>query len=290
MPQFDSTAVPSPSNRNERHARQTLPRRSGSRVRKEDDSGILMRSLNVLRTIAHSPEAVGNRELAEATGLPKATVSRITSRLIAAGLVRQNRQSERFTLGPAVLELSRAFLERLEMRSIFCEHMTEFVEQTGTTVHLGIRDRLDIVCIEALQPKAATLVTRQRVGTRLSLATSAMGRAYLCALPEEERALALTMLTEADGYGASDYAAGLLAARNSLDIHGFCTALGVRSPEINAIATYIRAPDDELYTISCSGPAYLLPPDTLHGTVADQFRKAVAELCRETGSTTAFRL
>lgn len=256
--------------------------------RRDDDSGILIRSLNVLRTIAQADEAVGNRELAEATGLPKATVSRITSRLIAAGLVRQNPHSERFSLGPAVLELSRAFLDRLDMRAVFRAHMTDLVEETGITAHLGLRDRLDIVFIEALQPKAATLITRQRVGARMSLATSAMGRAYLCALPADERAAVINMLTEADGYAASDYATGLQAAMTSLAHNGFCTAIGVRSPEINAIATYIRAPDDELYVVSCSGPAYILPSETLHGLIAQRLRAAIIAICQETGATTAF--
>ncbi len=267
-------------------SRRTNPRASPRTA--DDDSGILMRSLSVLRTIAQAHEPVGNRELAEATNLPKATVSRITTRLIAAGLVRQNRHSERFTLGPAVLELSRAFLDRLDMRAVFREHMTSLVEETGITAHLGMRDRLDMVFIEALQPKSATLITRQRVGTRMSLATSAMGRAYLCALSDEERTLALNMLTEADGYAASDYGEGLQSAMQSLEAKGYCTALGKRSPEINAIATYIRAPDEELYAISCSGPSYMLPPDTLHGEVAERFRAVIADICRETGSTTAF--
>ena len=54
---------------------------------------------------------IGNRELADTTGIPKATVSRLTATLVSAGYLRQSQDSERFSLGPALLDMHHIVLD-----------------------------------------------------------------------------------------------------------------------------------------------------------------------------------
>lgn len=253
----------------------------------DDDSGTLSRALLVLHTVAQSPEPLANRELTALTGIPKATVSRITSRLMAAGLLRQPRNTEQFTLGPGVLDLSRAFLDKLDVRAEFRRRFPVFVENVGAAVHLGLRDRLDMVLLDTVQPRAATLITRLRAGSRMSLANSALGRAYLCALSPDEREALAQSLYQSGLSQPAELARQLQIASNELTTQGFCTSFGEWNPEIHAVATWLQSPDGELLGISCGGPAYQLTRHYLLNDVLPPLRQAVQSLCHDTGATSA---
>jgi len=253
----------------------------------EDDSGILARTLHVLRAVTHAPEPLGNRDLASVTGIPKATVSRITTRLVNAGLLRQVRRSERFALGPGVLELSRAFLDQVDIRAEFRRAIPPLVEDLGAAAHIGLRDRFDMVLLDTVQPRAATLVTRLRAGSRMSLATSAMGRAYLCALSAEERQALCQTLIRHEQISAQDLSRQLRQAQAELEATGFCHSFGEWHPDINAVATYLVAPDGDVFGLSCGGAASQLPGDYLLEQVVPRLRESIRDLCAETGATSA---
>ncbi|MCK9512601.1 MAG: IclR family transcriptional regulator [Pigmentiphaga sp.] len=254
----------------------------------DDDSGILARTLHILRVVTQSAEPLANRDLAAITGIPKATVSRITTRLLQAGLLRQVRHTELFALGAGVLELSRAFLDKIDVRAEFRRVVPPIVEEIGGAAHIGIRDRFDMVLLDTVQPRAATLTTRLRAGSRLSLATSAIGRAYLCALTEEERQAQCQTLVRHDQAKAGELAQQLQRAATELQTTGFCNSFGEWYPDIHAVATYLLAPDGDIYAISCGGPASRLPASYLSEQAIPRLRDVVRAICAETGAISAF--
>ncbi len=254
-----------------------------------DDSGVLNRALLILRTVAEAPEPLSNRELASLTGIPKATVSRITTRFVASGLLRQPLRSEQYALGPGILDLTRAFLDKLDVRHEFRRRFPALVEHAGAAAHLGLRDRLDMVLLETVQPRAATLVTRLRAGSRMSLATSAMGRAYLCALSSEERNAVAQTLYQSGQAEPTSLVRQLQRAQQELDEFGFCTSFGDWNPEINAIATWLQAPDGDLFAVSCGGPSHLLSRDYLLTEVLPPMGHEIRALCDDIGATSTLR-
>lgn len=253
----------------------------------KDDSGILARTLHILRVVTQAAEPLANRDLAAITGIPKATVSRITTRLLQAGLLRQVHRSESFALGPGVLELSRAFLDKIDIRAEFRRITPPLVEEIGGAAHIGLRDRFDMVLLDTVQPRAATLVTRLRPGSRMSLATSAMGRAYLCALPEEEKQSLCQTLIRHGQISAQALSQQLARAAQELESTGFCTSLGEWDPDIHAVATYLQAPDGDVYGLSCGGPASRLPANYLREQAIPRLREVVRDICAETGAISA---
>jgi adhesin transport system membrane fusion protein len=82
----------------------------------KDEVSALARGLALLKSIADAPQPQSNRELADSTGIPKATVSRLTATLQASGLLRQSPDSDRFALGPAALQLGNAYLRTFDFR------------------------------------------------------------------------------------------------------------------------------------------------------------------------------
>jgi IclR family transcriptional regulator, positive regulator for flagellar biogenesis len=167
------------------------PRRAKAEKNKDgsgDEIIALSRGLTLLRQVASADAPISNRELAELTGIPKPTVSRITATLVSAGFLFQLPDSERFVLTASVLELSNGFLRNFDIRARARPFLIELAERTSLSVHLGARDRLDMVVIDAIRPRSAILVSRLEVGSRMDLTRTAVGRAYLAVLGEPERA------------------------------------------------------------------------------------------------------
>ena len=226
-----------------------------------DEVSALARGLALLRAVADAEAPLSNRDLAERSGIPKATVSRLTATLQSAGLLCLS-PDERFALGPAALYLGNAYLRGFDFRQQARMHLAELAEAAGANVQLGVRDGLDMVIIDTVRPRSALILSRMEVGSRMSIATSAMGRAYMAALPPEQRAALREDLLAAAG---GDPALGrrldeALAEQRRL---GFGTSFGEWHPEIHALGFSLRGPRGELYGVSVGGPAYKLPADAL---------------------------
>jgi DNA-binding IclR family transcriptional regulator len=127
-------------------------------------------------------------ELQRRTGLPKSTLHRLTADLVAARLL--DRVDGKFRLGGHLFELGmRASVERglLEVATPFME---DLYERTHETVHLGLREGVQVVYVAKLgghrQAKAPS-----RLGGRMPLHATAIGKALLAYAPDEIRAQVL---------------------------------------------------------------------------------------------------
>lgn len=249
-----------------------------------DEVSALARGLAVLRAVADAGEPLSNKDLADATGIPKATVSRLTATLLAAGLLRQA-SDDRFSLGAATLHLGNAYLRTFDFRQQARLHLAELAEASGANVHLGVRDGLDVVLIDTLRPRSALILSRMDVGSRMQIATSAAGRAYLCALDAGPQAALLADIRRASGKRWGEVEPRLQAALKEYAKQGFCTSFGEWHPDIHALGFPLRGPRDELYAVSVGGPAYKLPKALLLEKVAPRLLQAREAIEREAGIT-----
>ena len=69
----------------------------------------LARGLAILRAFESSSELLGNIDIARRTGLPKATVSRLTHTLTRLGYLSCLGQREQYRLGASLMALGMAF-------------------------------------------------------------------------------------------------------------------------------------------------------------------------------------
>ena len=146
----------------------------------------LARGLEVLACFRHGERVLGNQELARRCGLAKSTVSRLTYTLTNLGYLIYVEDSAKYTLGTATLSLGSAMLSRLQIRKLAHPLMQQLAEFGQCMVSLGSRDRLSMIYIDAVRGSSAVTLSLES-GTRIQIATSAMGRAYLTAVPEAER-------------------------------------------------------------------------------------------------------
>lgn len=249
-----------------------------------DEVSALARGLAVLRAVAQADQPLSNRELADGTGIPKATVSRLAATLLSTGFLRQVPDSERYSLGPATLQLGNAYLRTFDFRQRARLHLAELAELAGANVHLTVRDGLDMLLIDTLRPRSALILSRMDVGSRMTMATSAAGRAYLAALPAAQRAAAYEEIRAALGEAAwPRTAARLDAAMEEAARLGYCSSYGEWHPDIHALGFSLRGIEGELYGVSVGGPAYKLPREWLVEKVAPALLEARRAIAREVG-------
>nr|WP_244813849.1 IclR family transcriptional regulator [Caballeronia sp. Lep1P3] len=263
------------------------PGRDKTKEKEGDEVTALARGLDVLRRIAAADAPVSNRELTDWTGIPKPTVSRITATLVGAGLLLRLPDSERFVLTASVLELSNGFLRNFDIRARARPFLIALAEQTGLSVHLAVRDRLEMVVIDAIRPRSAVLVSRMEVGGRMDLSRTAIGRAYLSVLSEADRQALIGSLQTATGDDWPAIAGGLQRSLDDARRQGFAISLGEWHNGLNAVAAGFVGPSEERYSVNCGGAAHQCPQETLVSTVAPALLECVEHIAREIGGTPA---
>lgn len=218
----------------------------------------LARGLEVLRAFHAGDRHLGNQELARRTGLPKPTVSRLTYTLTRLGYLRYAAAENRYALGTAVLGLGFAALGQMDVRRIARPLMQALAEHTGASVNLGVRDRLGMIYVDTYR-NAASFTVQLDVGSRIPLATTSMGRAYLAALPERERKALLDEIRAGEPEAWPAVRKGIEAAVREHHERGFCLSLGEWRREVHAVAAAVVPPDgSDVLVFSCSGAPFQL--------------------------------
>ena len=113
--------------------------------------------------------------IANTAGLPISTVHRILQELVAHGWVREGEEHD-YVLGPGLMRLA-ARAARPALRAL--------CERSGYTVHFGVRQGDEAVYIDKLEGRGAYGM-RSRIGASLPLHCTAIGKAILAALPDDE--------------------------------------------------------------------------------------------------------
>jgi DNA-binding IclR family transcriptional regulator len=216
----------------------------------------LARGLEVLRAFGAGDRQLGNQEIALRTGLPKPTVSRLTYTLTQLGYLRQLPADGKYALGSAVLGLGLAALGQMDVRRTARPLMQALAEHTHGSVNLGIRDHLGMIYIDTYR-QAASYTVQLDVGSRIPLASSSMGRAWLAAAPEKTRKAVLDELRAAEPGRFAELKRGIDQALRDYQERGFCMSLGEWRREVHAVAAPLPSPDGgDIVVFSCSGASF----------------------------------
>jgi IclR family KDG regulon transcriptional repressor len=205
----------------------------------------------------------GVSEIAQATGLHKATAHRIIMTLLNCGFLERTADGERFRLGLRLVELGLGALRRLDFRRAAFPYMQQLVERFNETCDLGIFDRGQVLYVEVVHSEHA-LTVAARVGRHLPAHCTASGRVFLAFLPPEvvEPILSapLTAYTEKTITSPAWFQEELEATRQrgyGLDDEEF--EVGIR-----AISAPIRNVDGNVIAaMSMLGPSNRLTPERI---------------------------
>jgi DNA-binding IclR family transcriptional regulator len=227
----------------------------------------LARGLEVLRAFTSTDGLLGNGEIAERTGLPKPTVSRLTYTLTSLGYLRHVERLGKYQLAPATLALGYSALANMRIRQIARGEMQALADYAGASVALGTRDRLDLIYVEHCRSKRGVML-RLSLGSRIPIATTAMGRALIAGLPETERDWLMGYMKRQEGKRWPRVRAGIERAIGDVAARGFTLAIGEWERDINAVGVPLIAPDGSgAFAFNCGAPAFQFTRERLESDI-----------------------
>ena len=255
---------------------------------KENDRNFvtaLARGLEVLACFRSGNRTLSNQEIAQRCDLPKSTVSRLTATLMRLGYLTTDEQTGKYQLGIATLALGVGMLEKLDIRQMMRPWMQELADFSQGMVTLAIRDRLSMLYIENCRSQAA-LTLSMGVGSRIPIASSAIGRAYLVVADAQEREEVLERVDELDTKTSAAIHKGLEQAAIDYERLGCTCSFGDWHPEVNGIAVGLRLGSHfPIMAINCGGPAFQMSPEYLLEEVRPKFLDMVEQIKRSIGYT-----
>jgi DNA-binding IclR family transcriptional regulator len=212
----------------------------------------LARDLEILRAFTPGEPMLGNRDLCQRTGLPKATVSRLSYTLMMLGYLDYNTTHRKYQLGPGVLTLGHPLLASLTVRQRARPLMERLATTTRCTVNLAMRDRLSMVYVESCRIDTSN-PTYPDIGSALPLLRTAAGRALILASAHKQQAAILNRLRLDDGDGYERMQARLESDRSRLRREGWCMSEGEWRQGIHALAVPLNVPGHaEPFALNCT--------------------------------------
>src|SRR6266851_352560 len=224
------------------------------------------RGLDVLRAFHPIDGLLGNQEIAARTNLPKPTVSRLTYTLTKLGYRTPVPRFEKYQLAPSAMALGYGALANLGVRHLSEPFREEVMRETGGAVAVGGRDRTSMIYFG--QSRGMTLGVQLDVGSRIPIATTAMGRAYIWALPSEERAALLRELREHYGSRWPKMRDGIERAGETVEQLGFTASAGEWQNDVHAVGVALKLNDGTgPYAFNCGAPAFRFTEDRLRNDI-----------------------
>jgi DNA-binding IclR family transcriptional regulator len=246
----------------------------------------LSRGLDVLRAFQPNDGLLGNQEIAARTNLPKPTVSRLTYTLTKLGYLTPVPRFEKYQLAPSAMALGYAALANLGVRHLSEPFREEVMRETGGAVAVGGRDRHSMIYFGQSR-NGLTLGVQLDVGSRVPIATSAMGRAYLWALAADERAALLRDLREHYGSRWPKMRDGIERSGEFVAKHGFAISAGDWQDDVAAAGVALKLNDGTgPYAFNCGAPAFRFTEDRLRNDIGPRLVAMVRNIEAALGGMT----
>ncbi|MZR31415.1 IclR family transcriptional regulator [Sneathiella litorea] len=227
----------------------------------------LARGLEILQAFRPGEGALGNNELAKRTGLPRSTVSRLTSTLLQLGYLIYRKSLGKYEPSPAVLSLGYTFLANNKIRLMSRPLMHDLAKQAGLGVALATRVQLNMMYVETARG-ADESTLRLEVGSFLPIAKTAIGRAFLCKLPEGERDFLLDHVRRKFADEWPTIKKEFEAALKDYADFGYCLSIGDWQSSFHAVGVAARDNSTgDVVAFNCGGSAYLVTEATLREEV-----------------------
>ena len=223
----------------------------------------LARGLEVLRAFHVRDGFLGNQEIADRTGLPKPTVTRLTYTLCKLGYLMQVPRLGKYQLAPSAITLGYSALANLGIRQIARPLMEELADSLAAPIALGVTDRNRALYVDISRGSSAFTIQLE-IGSRVPLAKTAMGWALLAKMTVPERTAVYDRLAVRHGAEWPLLHAKIEHAIADYPARGFVTADQTWRNDISAVGVALRAADGSgVYGLNCGGPPHQFTRHTM---------------------------
>ena len=145
----------------------------------------LTRGLSLLEALARAEGGLTLTDVAQRVQLAPSTAHRLLATLEKMGYVYQGGELGRWYVGLQAFTVGTSFLANRDFVAQSHPYMRRLMEQSGETANLGILDGTDAVFIDQVQCREM-MRTIVKLGSRVPLHASGVGKAMFAALPDDE--------------------------------------------------------------------------------------------------------
>lgn len=140
--------------------------------------------MRILKALGEHPGRLGLSDLSDRVGLAKTTVHGLLRTLQEHGLVEQHLDTDKYQLGPELLQLGNSYLDLNELRSRSLAWSELLATRVGEAVRVGVPHGDGVLVVHhVFRPDASLQVLE--VGALLPLHATALGKAVLAYLDED---------------------------------------------------------------------------------------------------------
>lgn len=242
-------------------------------------TALLGKACDIIEIIGRTPGAIGQAELSEQTGIPRATLYRILAALIARGLIRPDPVSQNYTLGFNFLELAQNAWSSSDLASIASVELRRLRDLTGETSYLAVQEGQHVLALGRFE-SAHDKRSNARLGVLKPMHCTSQGKSILSHLSGAQ----LDTILSGD---LQSFTANTICDPEQLKAHlSIVRARGyaIDDEEIVLGTRCVGAAilDDSgrpLAAISVAGPTFRMPPER-----AEQLGKELAEAAKRISS------
>ncbi len=224
--------------------------KSPARQRRVAQNRSLERGIEILRAFRQGVDTLGNGELADRTGLSKATISRLTQTLVASGILEHVSAERAYRLAAPVLALAHAMRISSPVLMTAGPKMRAVAEKHRVNVGLAAPDRDSMVYLESFRYNRKISLRNVVAGQRVPIELTSLGRAFLASLAESERRLIFLRLKASRSQSWQTVQREIEAAIDDVQKNGFCWAAW--QPGVVAVAAPLVLSDDRIYSLNVS--------------------------------------
>ncbi|MBS8262765.1 IclR family transcriptional regulator [Roseibium polysiphoniae] len=250
------------------------------KIQDRDISLTFAKGMSVLKAFDTSSTHLTLPQIARTTGLDRATTRRLVLTLVHLGYVKQ--EDRVFSLTPRILVLAGGFLQGRQFGKTIEPVIRSFSNQISEPISMAMVDGDQAVYVAHAGARANSVSIGFTVGSKLSLLSSAIGRALVAGYPDGEAekliaAAPLVPFTNATSMDRDAIAADITATAQ----RGYAYVVGEFEAGVAAVAVPVRPDNAEPSAIGVSGDASRFEDPKVRQNIIETLRecaKVVAEL------------
>jgi IclR family transcriptional regulator, acetate operon repressor len=211
------------------------------------------RAAQLLVLVLESEEAVGVSELAEATGLPKSTASRLLTALERHGLTQRDGARGKLRAGPVLQRYAQSAAAQRNLVELATEPMEALSKASGETINLAVPAPLGVEHLAQIE-SPRVVAAGQWVGRHVGYHCSAVGKVFL-AFDAVEPTASLERVAPRTIVDRDELDRELDRVRR----RGWASAVDELEAGLAAIAAPVRGPGgDAVAALAVTGPSFRL--------------------------------
>ena len=226
----------------------------------------LSRGLEMLELLSEHPDGMELHQIAKAMQMPKSSAFNLLHTLLSYKYVRKPDNSPRYQLGLRLFEVGSAAVNHVDVTSVIRQYMADISRSCNETMHCGILSGLDVLYIDKMESTQSIRMS-SHVGVRMPLHATAMGKAFLACLTNDEvlslyDGMELVALTP----NTITHLSALLKQLEIIRQTGYATENQESNQNVSCIGVAIKGKDDRpAYALSISAPSFRMGENELAG-------------------------